>query len=290
MADKTLPPCPLNPVPFIGVAVATRSNPMKAPGTAAPYDSPQTEPMNKTGITMIDIHSHLLPGIDDGCGNLAQSIESVRRLKDAGFCGTICTPHVQPNLSRLNTPAKIEAWTADLAAALREAGIEYDVWPGGELRLHEGVIEWVKIHGVPTMAGSRCVLADFWIDDNPPWILDAIRWFFDNGYQPVLAHPERLAPTPQVDDMLETMLDLGVWFQGNLRCLTGEDGYRPDRRVRAFLEQDRYRFMALDMHAPDSLPGRLDGVGLFETEFGASALRRLMCDAPRELILQVAQV
>lgn len=75
---------------------------------------------------------------------------------------------------------------------------------------------------------------------------------------------------------------MGVWLQGNFRSMTGEEGYQADRRVRQWLKENRYQLMALDMHGPQSLDGRFDGLRLVEAEFGHEALIRLTGTAPRQ--------
>ena len=76
-----------------------------------------------------------------------------------------------------------------------------------------------------------------------------------------------------------------VRFQGNVRCLTGEDGLLADHRVRQFIRERRYQFMALDMHCPDTLEGRLEGLQLLSEEFREERLDHLTVEAPQRLIL-----
>ncbi len=237
----------------------------------------------------IDIHSHLLPGIDDGCVTLDETLAAVRLLLEAGFCGSICTPHIWPERFPQNTPQHVAAWTRRLQSQVREAGLDYDLWPGGELRLSEGAVAWMGEHGVPTLAASRCVLTDHWEDSWPDWIDGTLAWLLQEGYQPILAHPERVPPSETLDARLRKLADMGVWMQGNLRSMTGEDGYHADRRVRELLKEQRYAFMAMDVHGPLCLPGRLDGIKFIEEEFGRDLVDRLTIDAPRESILQNAE-
>ncbi|MEX0777737.1 MAG: CpsB/CapC family capsule biosynthesis tyrosine phosphatase [Phycisphaeraceae bacterium] len=240
-------------------------------------------PPQPTGL--IDIHSHMIPGVDDGCADLSESLECVSRLQKAGFVGTICTPHVFPEMYPENTPTNIAAWTAQLQQQLRDADSSYQLWPGGELRLFPDAVQWMQEHGVPTLAGSRCVLCDFWEHWWPSFITDTLAWLIQRGYQPILAHPERMRPERDYDQRLADVQKMGVWLQGNFRCMTGEEGYQPDQIVRQLLQQNRYTFMAMDMHRPDSLEGRLDGMRLLEMEFTPDLLLDLVARAPRQHIL-----
>jgi len=232
----------------------------------------------------IDVHCHLLPGVDDGCKTLADSVECITMLKAAGFVGSICTPHIWPDLLPTNTPAHVEAFTSLFESELRNVGVEYHIWPGGELRLFKDVIDWMKAHGVPTMAQSRCVLFDCWEDKWPKWADKALQWLIDQGYRPVMAHPERLALAASQPDLLTDLIRRGVWLQGNFMALTGEDGYMPDKLVRQYLSNGSYQFMALDAHTPVDIESRLDGMRMLGKEFGQNALDHFTINAPRKLI------
>ncbi|MFP4145562.1 MAG: tyrosine-protein phosphatase [Phycisphaeraceae bacterium] len=244
--------------------------------------APEAFPGPETGS--IDVHSHLLPGIDDGCRDIGESLESVRRLQQAGYAGTICTPHIWPETFPANTAENIRQWTRLLQQRLEDEGLDYPIWPGGEVRLFDGVIDWFEKREVPTLAGTRWVLTDMWEDAWPKWADAAFDWLLEHDYKPILAHPERLNVgdlNPHLDDLMSR----GVTLQGNFLPMTGEDGFIADRRVREYLSEGRYGLLALDMHRPDSLESRLDGLELVRQEFGDDIVRRGIVEAPRELIL-----
>jgi protein-tyrosine phosphatase len=228
----------------------------------------------------------MLPGIDDGCESIEESIACIDLLKQAGYVGTICTPHLWPDMFPDNTPVNIQRWTDSLQDGLANRGIDYALWPGGELRLFPGVIEWVKTHGVPTLADSRYVLADFWEESWPDYVDEALDWFLAEGYQPILAHPERIGITKleTLTSHLDAITARGVLLQGNFRCMTGEDGYLQDQRVRQFLTEQRYWLMAMDMHRPDALPSRLDGMQMVVEEFGQAVVDEMTIDRPRTVL------
>ncbi len=243
-----------------------------------------TDPPSAVG--RIDIHCHLLPAVDDGCENFEQTWSCITALQRAGYTGSICTPHVYPQDPKMGYEMDfIQAQTAQLQQRLRNAGSSYRLWPGGELRLYDGVIDWLKHHRVPTLAGSRCVLVDFWSHKWPKWVNAAFEWMLEQGYRPILAHPERLACTKILDQRLAEIAQMGVWLQGNFRCISGEEGFEASQWVRRLLGEDRYQFLALDAHKPDSLGNRLDGLQLVAAEFGEPMIDQLTSEAPRKLIL-----
>lgn len=232
----------------------------------------------------IDVHSHMLPGIDDGCEDLEQSLESVVRLQAYGYVGTVCTPHIWPDLFPGNTPSHIQGLTVQLQRELKARGIDYRLWPGGELRLFKGAIKWLGQHGVPTLAGTGYVLCDLWEDRWPRHADQTLDYLLEQGYTPILAHPERMNLDGKLPGQLDALAERGVLLQGNFNCFTGDEGHLAAERVRRFLQEDRYALMAMDMHRPDALDTRLEGLDIMSREFGIDEVDRFTQRAPWELL------
>jgi protein-tyrosine phosphatase len=233
----------------------------------------------------IDLHSHLLPDVDDGCASIEQSLACIEELQAHGYVGSVCTPHVWGELFPDNTPARIGRWVDRLRDRLLQDGVHYHLWAGGEVRLFDGVVSWMKVHGVPTLAGSNCVLTDFWEERWPAHVDRTFAWLLDEGYTPVLAHPERLPCPDDLIERLDELAAMGVLLQGNFKPVTGDEGLGPMTIARRLLDEDRYVFMALDMHRPDSLASRFEGLRLLERELGPARVSRYTESAPRDLIV-----
>ncbi len=234
---------------------------------------------------LIDLHSHLLPGIDDGCRTLEESLQCVQRLIAAGFAGTVCTPHYWPEMFPGNRPDAIRRRVSELRAILDDRGIDYLLWTGAEVRLAHETVDDFEAYGVPTLGSGRAVLVDYW---GLAWIDAADRaidYLLERDYQPILAHPERMA----LDDdewvaLIDSMLQRGVWLQGNFNSIVGHEGPTATARLERLLGQDRIRILALDMHRPNSLATRLDGVEHFRNHFGADRLGDFVVTAPRDVL------
>lgn len=251
-------------------------------------DGPLRRPAGGPLLGRIDIHSHLLYGIDDGCVDLQQSLTCVAMLKAQGFVGTVCTPHLWPDLYPLNRPAAIKQWVERLRGEISDAGYDYRIWPGGELRIFDGAIAWMQEHGVPTLGDTRCVLTDYWGGQWSNTIDETFRWLIDEGYQPILAHPERIRmPSPELEKRLDAVRAMGVWLQGNTRCITGQEGLTAKERLKQFIEEDRYHLLALDMHQPETLGSRFDGLAKLEDLLGAERVELLCAKRPREMGLTI---
>lgn len=259
MTDPMTDPHPPSPPPPSGPA--TRQDGQRA-GSNVP------------GAGRVDIHCHLLPLIDDGCEDFTQARAIVAALIQRGYVGSICTPHLWPQLFPANTPEAVRAWTAALRLELQRQGVDYQLWPGGELRIFDGVTPWMAEVGVPTLADSRYVLCDFWEDAWPAYADEAFRWLLERDYTPILAHPERIniRDLAAIEARLDDAQAAGVLLQGNFRCFTGEEGPLCDQRVRRWFEQGRYTFLAMDMHRPNSMQGRLDGLDIAIEDYGPEAI------------------
>jgi protein-tyrosine phosphatase len=232
----------------------------------------------------IDLHSHLIPGIDDGCQTFDESRACIDMLREAGYVGSLCTPHVWREMFPANLPGNIEPWTEQLQHWLGETGIDYAVWPGGEVRLFEDIVDWFQHNGVPTLAGSRYILADFWTPTWPDWLDPTMDWLLEQGYKPILAHPERTTDQFRLLERLRALHDRGVLLQGNCLPYTGAEGRDRVRVMKQLLKEDRYDFIALDMHGADSLPDRLKGLDQLRKAIGDDRLNELTCDAPRRVL------
>ncbi|MBX2851300.1 MAG: hypothetical protein KTR15_06105 [Phycisphaeraceae bacterium] len=249
-----------------------------------PDPNPQTSDPDSIPPGRIDIHSHILPSIDDGCATVEESLQSVRTLIEHGFVGTICTPHCWPNNFPHITPAHIKAWRDALAQEIEKAGLPYQLWTGGELRIYPDAVQWMQANGVPTLADSPYVLCDFWEPRWQDWIDETLDWLLDNGYTPILAHPERSPTHDNFEAHLDRIMDKGVLLQGNLRCFTGEEGHYPDQAIRQYMTEGRYTLLALDMHRPAVLQGRLDGIAIASEEFGEERINAMLDSEVRRLL------
>jgi protein-tyrosine phosphatase len=238
--------------------------------------------MSLTGL--IDLHSHLLPGIDDGCRTLEESLDCVRTLLDHGFVGTTCTPHMGMSAFPENSPANIAGKVAALQEQLRQAGLNYPLWAGGELRLADDTFAWLSEHGIPTLGPGRHVLIDYWGRRWPAYADRVVEHLLEQGYHPILAHPERMDLEDQEwDTVLAGLQQRGVWLQGNLKCLAGREGPRVGLRALRLLRESSYSLLATDMHGTPDLVDRLAGLRVVEHEVGQAKLRELLVDGPRQV-------
>jgi protein-tyrosine phosphatase len=243
------------------------------------------EPSDPAAPRRVDLHSHLIPGIDDGCQTIEESLACVDALIARGYVGTVCTPHVYPALYPENTPANIRQAVQEIAEVLKAKGKQYSLWAGGEVRLTDNAVRDFERHGVPTLGHGRYVLVDYFGRQWPPFGDAVCDYLLDRGYQPLLAHPERMSvPALEWFRVLDRLTERGVQLQCNLNSLTGNEGKAAQDVAVELLNQDRYTVLAMDMHGVDGLPSRFNGIAIAERLVGSDKLRRLTEERPWEIV------
>lgn len=236
----------------------------------------------------IDLHSHLLAGIDDGCRDTAESLACVRGLIAMGYRGSVCTPHLwpaqYPHFSLADTLRRVQR----LRGLLAQAALAYELWTGAEVRLFEDADLWMKQHGVPTLGGEatrrRVVLVDTWRSDWPAHQNRTLDWLLAEGFTPLLAHPERSPTRRGFARLIDRLSRRGVLLQGNLRSFSGGEGEKALQLARGFLREGRYACLSSDTHRQSGLEDRARGLERAGELAGESELDRLTVEAPRRLL------
>jgi protein-tyrosine phosphatase len=236
----------------------------------------------------IDVHTHLLPGFDDGCKTDEQSLRCASLLVSAGYERAFCTPHLWPNFLK-NTPAAIAAGVARLQQRLDSASIPLKLSGGGEINLPSmwPSLKTMADDQIPTYSlAGKYLLFDFW-DDQIKSCSDlepAITHLQSRGLKLVLAHPERVERLQRDPSALDRLIDLGVLLQLNSWCLADPpESPRFTTAVR-LLEAGRYFLIGTDLHDPDGMAVRLRGIEVAAEIAGEDALDALMIHNPKMLL------
>lgn len=193
-----------------------------------------------------DMHSHLIPGIDDGAKTLDDSLELIRRMHEMGYRKFITTPHIQHEYFK-NTPEIIRAGLTKVREALREKNIPVEIEVAAEYLIDDGFEGKVASGNLMTF-GDKYVLVELSYFNPHPNLKTFIFNLQVDGYKVILAHPERY--TYWFDDMakFEDLKDRGVFFQVNLVSLAG---YYPDpvkKFAEKLIEKGMIEFVGSDMH------------------------------------------
>lgn len=195
---------------------------------------------------IVDMHSHVLPGIDDGAQNPQESIFLIKRLMDLGIKKIIATPHIMVDYYR-NTPETINDALALLKAELIKEKIDIEVQAAAEHYFDETFEARVNEQKLMTI-GDNYVLFEFSFINQPPNAIPVIQKLRDLGYKPILAHPERY---PYLDlEQFKTLHNWGVDFQLNTISLTGYYGKESKKLAEELIDNQLIDFISSDMHHP----------------------------------------
>jgi len=235
-------------------------------------------------VNRIDVHNHVLPGLDDGCLDMAESLVALRMMVDHGYDRIFCTPHTNTRDFTDVTTQQVAEAVAELQRAATDAGIPIALRPGGELRLTETTKEHMAEVGLPTYGHlGKYVVADTWSPEWHPWTTRAVEWLFGQGVQVIIAHPERMPPIKNNPAFIDELARMGVWFQGNLGPIAGVDAPVVVELGRRFLREGRYFMLGTDGHRPEALLQRLGGLAIAEELVGAAEVERLTVTNPGKL-------
>ncbi|MEX0636145.1 MAG: CpsB/CapC family capsule biosynthesis tyrosine phosphatase [Ferruginibacter sp.] len=212
-----------------------------------------------------DIHSHILPGIDDGSPDVATSLELIKGLMALGVKKSVATPHIISDLYR-NTPETISAALQQLQQALQQAHIDYEVTAAAEYMLDEGFLSLLNAATPLLCIKEKIILTEFSysiIPENPKEISFKI---LTNGYTPILAHPERYAYFHSNYKSYHLIQDLGFLLQVNLLSLTGYYGPAVTKAARYIIRNRLATFTATDLHHHNHLAALHDAAskGVFK--------------------------
>ena len=253
--------------------------------TAQPAPPRPPDELGRTG--RIDVHAHLLPGVDDGCRTVDESIACARRLVAAGYTHQFCTPHVWPDLPH-NTVEQIPRRVADLQAHLDRAGVAPRLFPGGELNLRPEMSASAADAIVSYGMRRRFVLFDIWADRLPAFFKPTVRWLQSAGVTVLMAHPERMRAVQHDPGLIRLFTDeLGLLLQGNLQCFSDPVGTPTRTLAERFMREQAYFVLGTDLHNPQSMDVRLNGLARAIQLVGDAEVNRLTIDHPRQILRDV---
>jgi protein-tyrosine phosphatase len=223
---------------------------------------------------MVDMHSHVLPGIDDGAQNPGESIALVKRMMTLGIKKIIATPHIMADYYK-NTPETIGNALKLLKEELKKENIDIELEASAEHYFDETFEARVNEHRLMTM-GDNYVLFELSFIGQPPNVIAIIQRMKELGYKPILAHPERY---PYMDiEQLRSMREWGCFLQLNTISLTGYYGREAKKIAEGLVDNQLIDFISSDMH-------HLRHAEALENALRTSYVYKLLHDYPLKNIL-----
>lgn len=194
-----------------------------------------------------DIHSHILPGIDDGSPDIETSLRLIRGLTELGIRKTIATPHVISDMYR-NTPESINGALEKLRPALKEAGIDIEISAAAEYMLDDYFVKLLRSGTQLLALRDRIILTEQSYATAASNLNEISFELITAGYHPIMAHPERYHFYHGDNSNYSHLKDMGFSLQVNLLSIVGYYGKPVAKAARFMLEEGLVDYVGTDLH------------------------------------------
>jgi protein-tyrosine phosphatase len=237
---------------------------------------------------MIDLHCHMLPGIDDGAVDLETSLAMARMAVADGIQVTACTPHIMPGVYDNRGP-EIRAAIARLQQVLDEQDIALRLVTGADVHIAPDLIDGLRSGRVLSLNDSRYFLFEPPHHIAPPRIEKFAFDVLAAGYLPIITHPERLTWIESHYDSFLQMVHGGAWIQITAGALTGRFGRRPKYWCEKMLDDGVVHIVATDAHnLRNRSPQLAEARDAVAARLGSEAADDMVLTRPRGILDNVA--
>lgn len=211
------------------------------------YQKYDITPDKEKRQSMIDIHTHILYGVDDGAKNISDSMGMLDEEREQGVTKVILTPHYGPKFGHPDVKLIKENFDVIKEKAQRYYP-EIQLYLGSELYYQQNTISDLEQGKALTMNGTRYVLVEFGVTDSFSYIFRAIQSFVYAGYIPIIAHVERYEAIFGDMDKLVKLIDIGAYIQINAESLIGGIFDRRASFCKKIIKEGLVHFLGSDCH------------------------------------------
>jgi protein-tyrosine phosphatase len=195
----------------------------------------------------VDMHSHLIPGIDDGAKTLTESISLIKRLHGYGLRKIVTTPHIMTEYFK-NTPEIIRLGLEEVRLTLQKEEIDIQIDAAAEYYMDEIFLEKVESGHELLTIKDNFVLVETGFMNKPQMLLEVLFTMEMNGYKPILAHPERYHYLIKDQQLLQDLMDREIYFQVNLLSLTGFYSKPIKHFAEMLIDENKVKLFGTDCH------------------------------------------
>ena len=232
----------------------------------------------------IDIHCHIMPGVDDGSPDMATSLEMLRIADKNGITHLILTPHHKPMHHNVS-PEHNVAYRKRLQEAATEAGIKAKLFSGNEIYYSDETMEELETGKICSLAGSDYVLVEFHPTNPYKAIQNAAGRVQAAGFIPIIAHVERYCDIVSRPDRVRDLVEMGCFIQVNASSVMGKYGFGISHFTKKLLKEKMVHFIASDAHDTGRrAPQLLDCRNYVERKFGEDYGKKLFFTNPANVI------
>ena len=206
---------------------------------------------------IIDIHTHILPGIDDGAREIESSIAIVRWLVGQGITDIIATPHYIVETEYVSSKSANTKLLKELKNRLKTEGIKAELYLGNEIYINDHIGDLIKSKKIAPINDGEYLLVEMSLDDECPNYEDYFYELIENGYKVILAHPERYSIIQKDYEIARQLYEMGVLLQCNMGSIIGKYGNEAKKVIKKLAKDKMIFALGSDTHHPgrdDYLP------------------------------------
>lgn len=201
---------------------------------------------------MIDFHSHILPSIDDGSREIAETFNLIEEAKNAGFTGIISTSHYYEGHYETDE-AERKTWIEAIGENLKNKVPNMELYLGSEIYITSRITELIEQKEASSINNSRYVLFELPVQNRPNNLEDVVFKLLSSKYKPIIAHPERYEYVQKDPNQLIKLINMGVLFQSNYGSLIGMYGKKAQKTVKLLLQNNFVHFLGSDVHRENTI-------------------------------------
>lgn len=231
-----------------------------------------------------DIHTHILPGVDDGAKDLREAMALVRAAWKDGTRAMILTPHYRGEYKK-NTPTMLQDAFFGFCEAVKEQFPELTLYLGNEVFFETEAPESLAAGGILSLNGSDYVLLEFRFGTLRSQVVSGVWEMVRHGFTPIIAHAERYDVFRKDARLVDEVLEMGALIQLNADSVMGKQGLGVKRFCHKLLKAQQAHFIASDAHDVQHRPPLLrECFSRIHKKYGAEYARKLFCDNAQSII------
>ena len=203
---------------------------------------------------MIDFHSHILPNIDDGSTSIGETINLIEEASKVGFTGIISTSHYIQGYYEFDCYERNQL--LDIVQNKMQSG-NLELYLGSEIYFSSEIIDLIKDKKASTINNTRYLLFELPMNTKPLFVKELVYELIQNGYRPIIAHPERYSYVQDEINYVRELANLGTLFQANYGSVLGMYGNDAKKTLKKLLKDDLISFLGSDVHRTGQLYPKL---------------------------------
>lgn len=231
----------------------------------------------------VDVHCHLIPGVDDGAKDMAMAEHMLRQAWDDGTRVMILTPHFNPARFRASNEEIEKKWKL-LQESAKKIHSEFKLYLGSECKYHSDSCDYMESGICRSLAGSRYMLVEFGVQESAKKIRRSLYNVSLSGFRPVLAHVERYQALYKNYEGIRELIKGGVVIQVNAGSIAGREGWHTARFVRKLLAYEMIHFIGSDAHEDTArTPILSECAAYIGKKYGEDYVEQLMWENPSRI-------